>query len=262
MRSFFERFAVLVIAAIILTGCGDKPKVISTGGEEQETTESSTGIFSEGGTKTSPSTEMGVNPVNDGTHQVIVEEVLYATKYVYANVTENGRKFWIATLKKEIEVGQPYFYRGGLLKTNFESKEHNRMFDTIYLVSNILPVNHDHSHDHTNPATSANEEDKGPRSVDVEGSVKIADLVANPEKYAGQTIQISGECTKINPNIMGINWIHLKDGSKDDFDLVITSDVMIPEGHVVTMTGTVTLNKDFGAGYRYDIILENGKIIQ
>jgi len=57
------------------------------------------------------------------------------------------------------------------------------------------------------------------------------------------------------------NWIHLKDGSKDDFDLVITSDTFVPEGKVVTIKATVTLNKDFGAGYKYDLILENGTIV-
>jgi hypothetical protein len=60
---------------------------------------------------------------------------------------------------------------------------------------------------------------------------------------------------------MGKNWLHLKDGSQDDYDLVVTSDMMVPEGHVVTVSGVVALDKDFGAGYRYDIIVEDGKII-
>jgi hypothetical protein len=103
---------------------------------------------------------------------------------------------------------------------------------------------------------------KEKKVVKKKGDVNIADIVANPTKYAGQTIQISGECTKGNPNIMGRHWIHLKDGSLDDYDLVITSDIIVPEGHTVTMTGIVALNKDFGAGYRYDIILEGAKIVQ
>ena len=67
---------------------------------------------------------------------------------------------------------------------------------------------------------------------------------------------------KVNPNIMNRNWIHIKDGTKDDFDLVITSDKFVPEGSVVTMKAVVTLNKDFGAGYKYDLILENGTIVK
>ena len=30
---------------------------------------------------------------------------------------------------------------------------------------------------------------------------------------------------------------------------------------MITIKATVTLNKDFGAGYKYDLILENGIII-
>ena len=61
---------------------------------------------------------------------------------------------------------------------------------------------------------------------------------------------------------MGRNWIHIKDGSKDDYDLVITSDIVVPQGQLITMTGTVTLNKDFGASYKYDIIIENGVLVE
>jgi hypothetical protein len=60
---------------------------------------------------------------------------------------------------------------------------------------------------------------------------------------------------------MNRNWIHIKDGSKDDYDLVITSDTYVAEGTVITMKALVTLNKDFGAGYTYDLILEDGVLI-
>ena len=58
------------------------------------------------------------------------------------------------------------------------------------------------------------------------------------------------------------NWIHLQDGSKDDFDLVVTSNAFVPEGTIVTIKAKVVLNKDFGAGYRYDLILEDGIVVE
>ena len=91
--------------------------------------------------------------------------------------------------------------------------------------------------------------------------MKIAELVANYKEYAGKTVQISGICTKVNANIMGKNWIHIKDGSKDEYDLVITSNTFVKEGDEITMKAVVSLNKDFGAGYTYDLILEEGIII-
>ena len=93
-------------------------------------------------------------------------------------------------------------------------------------------------------------------------SIKISELVNNKTKYNGKEVLITGKCTKINANIMGRNWIHLKDGSKDDFDLVITSSDVVKEGETVTMSGIVVLEKDFGAGYKYDLIIELGKVIE
>ena len=93
-------------------------------------------------------------------------------------------------------------------------------------------------------------------------SIKIADLVANPKKYEGKYVQISGTCSKVNANILGKNWIHLQDGSKDDYDLVVTSTDLVKEGDTVTMKALVSLNKDIGAGYVYDIILEEGTVVK
>ena len=61
---------------------------------------------------------------------------------------------------------------------------------------------------------------------------------------------------------MGRNWVHLNDGTNKDQDLVVTTDVLIPEGHAVTMVGTVALDKDFGAGYQYGILLEGGTLVK
>ena len=46
--------------------------------------------------------------------------------------------------------------------------------------------------------------------------------------------------------------------SKDEYDFVVTTNEIILEGQVVTFQGVVTLDKDFGAGYKYEIIVEKG----
>ena len=84
---------------------------------------------------------------HSGGHNVKVEEVLNTTKYSYLYVSENDEKFWIAVPRMEVEIGGIYHYTGGLLKKNFESKEYNRVFETIYLVSNL----HSHSGDSGTP---------------------------------------------------------------------------------------------------------------
>ena len=89
----------------------------------------------------------------------------------------------------------------------------------------------------------------------------IAELVKDPGKYEGHTVQISGTCTKINPNIMERNWIHVKDGSKDDYDRWLLP-TPCSRRFQNNNKATVSLNRDFGAGYTYDLILENGILVQ
>jgi hypothetical protein len=92
--------------------------------------------------------------------------------------------------------------------------------------------------------------------------MKIADVVANAKTLEGKEVTIQGEITKVNSRIMGRNWIHLKDGSKDDYDLVVTSKEVMNIGENVTLTCLVALNKDFGAGYTYDLILEDARRVK
>jgi hypothetical protein len=173
----------------------------------------------------------------------------------------------------DVSIGETYFYKGGLLKTNYESKEFNRVFEKIYLISgSLVAANHSNTSELTDGKDSKSKKidtyqkpttvKKTTQKIVIEGSIKISELVKNAKELENKTVQISGVCVKSNANIMNRNWIHLKDGSKDDFDLVVTSDTFIPEGSIVTLTATVSLNKDYGAGYKYDLILENGILLQ
>ncbi len=249
---------------MIIVSCNNDPKVISS--ESSKNPEKESGVFSD---KPSPETNTASNQsLNNEMHQVKVLDILETTKYVYLKVEENDKQFWIATLKQKIDIGGTYFYKGGLLKTNFESKEHNKTFEKIYLVTSLVQSNHGNENRNKNIKSQDNQQkDKVNSATNTlnnnqkTGSIKIAELVANLNKYKGKTVQLSGICVKINPNIMGRNWIHLKDGSKDDYDLVITSDTFVKEGSEITIKATVSLNKDFGAGYKYELILENGVIL-
>jgi len=265
---------ILIIMVLATMSCNNNPKVITETTENNESTEPS-GIFSDEQIVSSDSdsnVDFNATPFIEGLHKVVVNEVLPTTKYVYLNVNEGDKQFWIATGKIEAKVGETYFYKGGLLKTNFESKEYNRVFETVFLVTNLVAEKHGNNTDKVNIGDYSQPIQKTPTKVTIEthtdkviqhkGSIKISDLVANQKKYVGKTVQLTGLCTKINAGIMNRNWIHLKDGSKDDFDLVITSDVYVPEGSSITIKALVTLDKDFGAGYRYDLILENGVLIK
>jgi len=61
---------------------------------------------------------------------------------------------------------------------------------------------------------------------------------------------------------MGRNWVHLQDGTKhgEKYDVTLTTRDAVDVGDEVVFMGTVVLNKDFGSGYKYDLILENGQL--
>ena len=269
MISKIKKIALLTVIALTVLACNNGPKVIKST-KEIINSEKSSGIFSEE-TSTTP-TINSTTPLSNDLHAVKVNEILETSKYLYINVTENEEKFWIATRIMDVVVGETYYFKGGLLKTNYENKEFNRVFEKIYLISgSLVAANHastsNTSSNNSKSITTQKTIKPKPTSVKtlsekiiVEGSMSISELVKNANNLEGQTIQISGLCVKSNANIINRNWLHLKDGSKDDFDLVITTDTFIPEGSIITLKATVTLNKDFGAGYRYDLILENGTI--
>ncbi len=114
------------------------------------------------------------------------------------------------------------------------------------------------------PATSSTTE-KATEVIDpVEGGITIAELFANKDKYANKTVKIRGEVKKYNSKIMGKNWIHIQDGTSysGENDLTVTTTMETKVGTIITIEGKIILDKDFGSGYMYKIIMEEGKVIE
>lgn len=83
-------------------------------------------------------------------------------------------------------------------------------------------------------------------------------------KPGDKPVVIRGKVVKFLSGIMGKNWLHIRDGSgsadKGDHDLTVTTNEMVTVGDVVIVSGVVRVDKDFGAGYRYPVIVEDAKI--
>ncbi len=198
-------------------------------------------------------------------HQVTAKEVLQATNYTYVQVGENNHDYWIAINKSDVDKGNTYYWSQGVPMRNFNSKELNRTFPFIVLVQDFTdkPITSDKPAA-TMPGTShmtiPEKEDINIKPA--EGGITIADLYAHKELYQGKTVKIRGVVVKYNSMIMGKNWIHIQDGSENNskYDLAITSQDNVRLGDVVAFRGTISLNKDFGAGYFYDVIMENATL--
>jgi hypothetical protein len=96
-----------------------------------------------------------------------------------------------------------------------------------------------------------------------EGGRTIAEVFAEKDQLAGETVVFRGKVVKTNAGIMGKNWLHIRDGSgaEGTNDLTVTTAEVLPEvGDTVLVSGTIALDKDFGMGYQYDIIIEDADV--
>lgn len=198
-------------------------------------------------------------------HKATAEEVIQTSNYTYIRIAEDGRESWIAISKQEVKEGDSYYYEPGIEMNNFVSKELKRTFPSIVFVDKFSdqPIVAKIT---VADSAKGKQEAVAKEGIKVEpakGGITIAELYANQEKYAGKTIKISGEVVKYSPDIMKINWVHIQDGTRsgESFDLTITTNDVTKVGDVVTFEGTVTLKKDFGAGYYYEVIVENAKML-
>ena len=201
-----------------------------------------------------------------------VTEVIQASQYTYLKVRENSNERWVAVNKQEASVGDVYYYDEALQMTNFTSKDLGRTFDEIYFVNSISKTPMAQSPmmggaaGGVMPAHSGKVETQKLSSITMEKSgneVTIADIYNNRSNYTSKEFEIRGIVVKVNPEVMGKNWIHIQDGTNGgtDFDLTITSQDLAQKGDEVVFKGKLTLNKDFGSGYSYDVIMEDATLV-
>jgi len=218
---------------------------------------------------------MAQNPHADsGLKKVIVQEVLQVDSYTYLNVLEDGKKIWLAVPSMEAKLGEIYYYKGGMEMPDFKSTELDRTFDAVLFLGSITSadaIDPEKGMVDPNaeaaPVTNAKKPtlDKLELTIEaVEGGTRIADLFENKTDFAGKKIKVTGEVTKFSTAIMGKNWVHFQDGTAFEglYDLMITTQENIQVGDVVTFEGVITLDKDFGAGYFYKVIMEEAVLVK
>ena len=92
----------------------------------------------------------------------------------------------------------------------------------------------------------------------------VAALYKDKATLAGKTISAQGKVVKVNNGVMGRNWVHVQDGTGDakagTNDLVVTSKQTAAVGDQVTISGVVAINKDFGSGYSYPLLIEEATV--
>jgi hypothetical protein len=222
-----------------------------------------------------------------------VTETMDAGGYTYVQLRTGNGSLWAATSPIKVKVGQVLTVPLEMPMQNFHSAALERDFPLIYFASRVsrgdeplpprpvMPTAAERAA--AGPAPNGQEPPQGQMppghppigsgkaAVTVTevipppaGGLSVADLWAKRTSLAGKSVVVRGKVVKFLAGIMGRNWIHLQDGTgtaKDGTnDVTVTTDADAKPGDVITATGTLAVDKDFGAGYKYGAIVEGATL--
>lgn len=199
-----------------------------------------------------------------------VIETMNAGGYTYMLLEMGGEKKWVAVPPCEVKVGEEVKVMPGMEMGRFTSKALNRTFDNIIFSGGLIPVGEKAKAEEAKKAAHASIPQ--PAKVDLsnikvekaagENAYTVAELYGKAADLDKKPVVLKGVVVKVSKGIMGKNWLHLRDGSGDaeTNDIVVTSQDLAETGETVTVKGTLYKDKDFGAGYFFKVIVEEGVI--
>jgi hypothetical protein len=210
-------------------------------------------------------------PVPAGMIRGTVVEAMDAAGYTYVLLDTSEGQLWFATQPVPVAVGDIVQTDTGLAMEDFTSRALGRSFDVIYFAERFqnlsagaapegspqtgLPAGH--------PVKPAQVDDAIAVAAFEEGK-DIAWVYANRDSLAGQTVTLRGQVVKYNANILGTNFLHIRDGSGDaadgSNDMIVTTQAEVAVGQTIVVSGTVVLDKDYGAGYSYPLLVEEATV--
>lgn len=203
-----------------------------------------------------------------------VLETMNSGGYSYVHLQKkNSDKVWVAVPESPVKVGTQMSFQPGMEMKNFESKSLKRTFESVIFSGGVLGA------PASSAASSAPKKDQAPspgtsRTTTVKetkisvtkatgpNATTIEEAFNNSAKLDKKKVVIKGKVIKVSSGIMGKNWIHIQDGTgsqaKGNYDLTCTTASDLPNvGDVITISGTLAKDRDFGAGYLYKTIVEN-----
>jgi len=184
-----------------------------------------------------------------------------AKGYTYLQVTENKEDFWIAVPTMEIEIGETVYFSRYMVMEDFRSDNIDKSFDQILFVEDARksPTPDEMKKIHSGIQSTEKEDIK---IEPISDGKTIQQIYSDKSNLNGEVVKVKGKVVKFNKQIMKRNWIHIQDGTgtDDEFDLVMTSNQEVQVGDIITAEGKVVVDKDFGAGYFFPVMIEDVKI--
>jgi hypothetical protein len=224
----------------------------------------------------------GTNPKSTpGPLTGTVLETLDAGPYLYLRLKTPKGETWAAVNKANVEKGSEVTIVNPMPMDGFESKTLKRKFDQIVFGtlagaadSSDLAIGHGSpsatssqtmAEPHANVSNAPADADKIKiKKAEGASGKTVAEIFSAKSSLKDTTVEVRGKVVKYNPGIMGKNWIHLRDGSgsheKKNDDITVTTRDSAAVGDTVLVKGTVRLDRDFGGGYTYPVIIEDAKV--
>jgi hypothetical protein len=207
-----------------------------------------------------------------------VLEVLDVQSYTYLRLKTEAGEMWAAVNKSPVKKGAKVTIFDPAVMENFKSPALNRTFPEI-VFGTLGTAGPTAAAAAPAPASGAPHAgaDIGQmhggisKSIDA-GTVKVAkadgstgrtvaEVNANRLALKDKTVTIHAKVVKVNAEVMGKNWVHLRDGSGSaadaSDDLLVTSKELPKVGDVVVAKGVVKTDIDLGSGYAYKVLVEN-----
>lgn len=205
-----------------------------------------------------------------------VIQTMNAAGYSYILIEQaDGTRQWVAVSEQPIKVGAEMEFKPGAVMENFPSKTLNRTFDKIVFSDGVVSgggkgaVVDPGKGQGVSPGSQGAAADKG-KKISVpkatgSNAVTVEEAYKNSAKLNKKKVVVRGQVVKVSVGIMNKTWIHIQDGTgsekKKTHNLVCTSAADSADvGDVITITGTLIKDKDFGAGYKYNVIIEDAKV--
>ncbi len=269
-----KRLAIIVFVTSLFLGCKQDPPPIQPSAEpmavHQPKAPASAPMHA--GSATANTLPPGHPPVGDKapkptgdvdpgtTISGTVLETIPAGKYLYLKLDRAEGETWAAVLKADIKQGQAVGIVNAHLMERFRSPSLDRTFDAIWF--GTLGKK---SSEVAKTAASTPKPEAAPTKVAPAASgVTVQAIHQKKADLAGKSVTVSGKVVKFNAQIMGKNWIHLQDGTgtkaAGDHDILVTGNFTTKVGDTITVTGAVAVDRDFGHGYSYAVLVEKATL--
>lgn len=178
--------------------------------------------------------------------------------YTYLRLRTAKGDVWAAVPQAPVRPGSKVTIFDPAEMRDFQSRGLNRTFDSIYF--GVLGVD---AHAGATPATGAANQPVVEPVAKAQGkdAKTVAEVVTGRAALRDKPVTVRARVDRISRNVMGLNWVHLRDGSgtpaEGNYDLVVTSKESPEVGKIVVARGVVRTDIDVGAGHAFKVIVQD-----